>query len=104
MANDAIYDAVKQALINDGQKILVEVKSFSGRSFIRELQQAMGQYRMYVDTVELTKLDYQVHLAVSQDTYADFLSEAEIAQVIQRNQIRLIVVNLEQERIMQWIS
>lgn len=50
------------AIERDGRKILVEIKSFSGRSSICELQQAIGQYRMYVDVVELTELGYEVYL------------------------------------------
>ncbi len=34
-----------------GQKILVEVKSFLGRSFINNLEQAMGQYVIYRNIV-----------------------------------------------------
>ena len=34
-----------------GQKILVEVKSFLGRSFIHDLEQAVGQYVVYRDVL-----------------------------------------------------
>ncbi|NER00078.1 MAG: XisH protein, partial [Cyanothece sp. SIO2G6] len=33
----------------DNQRIIVEVKSFIGRSFIHELEQAIGQYVVYRD-------------------------------------------------------
>lgn len=36
-----------------GKRIIVEVKTFAGRSFIRELQQALGQYDLYVDIITL---------------------------------------------------
>ena len=38
-----------------GKKIIIEVKTFAGRSFIRELQQALGQYDLYVDIIALAK-------------------------------------------------
>ncbi|MUG94507.1 hypothetical protein F7734_19850 [Scytonema sp. UIC 10036] len=31
-----------------GRKILVEVKSFLGRSFVNDLEQAVGQYVIYL--------------------------------------------------------
>ncbi|MEM7132494.1 MAG: element excision factor XisH family protein [Chloroflexota bacterium] len=92
------------AVERDGRKILVEIKSFSERSLMRALQQAIGQYRMYVDVVELTHLEYEVYLAVSKDVYDEFLSDNVIQQLIQRNGIQLIVINLEHERVIQWIN
>ena len=33
----------------EGQKMVVEIKTFAGRSFIRQLQQALGEYSLYLD-------------------------------------------------------
>jgi len=41
-----------------GQKILVEVKSFLGRSFIKDLEQAVGQDVVERDILLETKLDF----------------------------------------------
>jgi len=40
-----------------GRRILVEIKTFGGRSFIRELQNAVGQYTIYKNILALTGLD-----------------------------------------------
>jgi Holliday junction resolvase-like predicted endonuclease len=41
-----------------GRKILVEVKSFLGRSFVNDLEQAVGQYVVYRDILVETELDF----------------------------------------------
>ena len=43
------------------RRIIVEIKSFAGRSFVKELQQALGQYKIYLDIIELTGLDYELY-------------------------------------------
>ncbi|MFN8487366.1 MAG: element excision factor XisH family protein [Caldilineaceae bacterium] len=88
----------------NGRKILIEIKSFSGRSYIKELQQALGQYRMYLDAVELTKLGYDVYLAVGREVYDEFLSHPEIEHLLQRNQVRLVIIHLEQAKVTKWIN
>ena len=54
VAKDLIHDAVKHALMKDGErviaaerndeKIAVEIKSFLGHSAIQEFERALGQY------------------------------------------------------------
>lgn len=41
------------AATRDKERILVEVKSFLGRSFISDLQAAIGQYIMYQEVVRV---------------------------------------------------
>jgi len=55
-----------------GQKILVEVKSFLGRSFIHDLEQAVGQYVVYRDILLETELDFELYLAITQGTYKSY--------------------------------
>jgi hypothetical protein len=88
----------------NGQKIVVEIKTFAGRSFIRELQQALGQYELYFDLLELTGLEYKLYLAISEFVYQDFFLQKGTQTIIQRHQLNLLVVNLEQEEIVKWIS
>ncbi len=86
------------------RKLIVEIKSFAGRSFVKELQQALGQYVMYRDFIELKKLDYDLYLAVSEIGYNDLFSQQAAQVIVQRHQVKLLVVNIEQEEIVQWVT
>ncbi len=90
----------------NGKKIVivVEIKTFAGRSFIRELQQALGQCELYLDMLELTKLNYELYLAISEFVYQDFFLQKGTHTIIQRHQLNLLVVNVEQEEIVKWIT
>jgi predicted RecB family endonuclease len=87
-----------------GKKIIVEVKTFAGRSFIRALQQALGQYDLYVDIIALAKLDYDLYLAVSSVIYETFFLRKGTHEVVQRRQLKLLVVDVEREEVVQWIE
>ncbi|WP_287255094.1 element excision factor XisH family protein [Moorena sp. SIO4E2] len=51
-----------------GRKILVEVKSFLGRSFVNDLEQAVGQYIVYRDILVEKELDFKLYLAITKGT------------------------------------
>jgi hypothetical protein len=85
------------------QKIVVEVKSFGGLSFVRELQQALGQYEMYRDFLELTAPEYELYLAISELVYTDFFMQKAVQVIVQRHQLKLLVVDIEEEEIVEWI-
>ncbi len=55
-----------------GRKILVEVKSFLGRSFVNDLEQAVGQYIVYRDILVEKELDFQLYLAITKGTYQNY--------------------------------
>lgn len=57
----------------DARKIVVECKSFLGRSIIQDFKSALGQYRMYLQILAQTNPDYELYLAIGEDTYhSDF--------------------------------
>ncbi len=87
-----------------GKKIIIEVKTFAGRSFIRELQQALGQYDLYVDIISLAKLDYALYLAVSSIIYDTFFLRKGTHEIVQRRHLKLVVVDVEREEVVQWIE
>jgi len=78
----------------NGAKIIVEVKTFAGRSFIRELQQALGQYELYLDIMGLAGFDYDLYLAVSSLIYDAFFLRKGTHEIVQRHQLKLIVVDV----------
>lgn len=88
----------------DNRQILVEVKTFGDRSFMRALQQALGQYQIYADFMEFTGLDYELYLAVSNAVYETFLRGTATRRIIQRHRVNLLIVNVEQEEIVEWIK
>jgi hypothetical protein len=87
-----------------GQKILVEVKSFLGRSFINDLEQAVGQYVVYQDILLETESNFQLYLAITQGTYKSYFHRPLTQMVIKRNQVKLLIVDTESEVIVQWID
>ncbi|MGB5896714.1 MAG: XisH family protein, partial [Geitlerinemataceae cyanobacterium] len=82
-----------------GRKILVEVKSFLGRSFFYDLEQAVGQYVIYRDIVEETDLDFQLYLAITTGIYKSHFKRKLAQMIVNRHQVNLLVVDSESEAI-----
>lgn len=87
----------------EGQKIVVEVKSFISASFMRDLEEAVGQYVIYRNLLTVTVPDYNLYLAINESTYTSFFLQKAIQLIVQQNQISLIVVDVDTEEITQWI-
>ena len=87
-----------------GRRIVVEVKSFVGPSPIREFETALGQYELYRGLLELIEPDRELFLAVSETIYESFFQREAIQVMVRRNRIKLAVVSLEKEEIIQWTS
>ncbi len=92
------------AAARGSEKIVVEVKSFVGRSLIYDFQQALGQYLIYREFIELTEPDYRIYLGIDDITYQDFFLEKAIQVVVRANHLLLVVVDIEQEEIVQWTN
>jgi hypothetical protein len=87
----------------DSQQILVEVKSFLGRSFISDLQGAIGQYVMYRDVLRAQNLDFQLYLAITDVVYAEDFQTPIAQLIVQQNQVNILVFHPIQEVVEQWI-
>ena len=88
----------------NGHKIVVEVKSFLGRSPMNDFENALGQYILYRNLIAITEPQYQLYLAIKESTYDNFFKRKAIQIVVEQNQLLLIVVDMESEVIVQWIS
>lgn len=88
----------------DQQQIIVEVKSFLGLSRVREFEAALGQYVLY--RLYLTQVfpEAVLYMAVSDSIYRSFFLKSAIQFAITELDIKLIVFDVEQEVITQWIS
>ncbi|MGD2183209.1 element excision factor XisH family protein [Lusitaniella coriacea] len=84
------------------EKIVIEVKSFINPSFIYDLERAVGQYIIYRNFLRRTAPDCQIYLALTQLTYKANFDET-IQVVVDENQLKLIIVDADNEIISQWI-
>ncbi|MGA1357729.1 MAG: XisH family protein [Prochlorothrix sp.] len=86
-----------------GQKIVVEIKSFVGRSFMTDLHLAVGQYKVYETLLAQTEPEYKLYLAIDDITYDNFFRREGIEFLVRSNQINFFVVNMDEQEIVQWI-
>jgi hypothetical protein len=85
-------------------KILIEVKSFVGRSVVYDLEQAVGQYGIYKSLLTEIEPDRDIYLAISTTIYAS-LFDTKAGQVIMRElKIALCIIDLQLQEVMQWIK
>lgn len=87
-----------------GQKIVVEIKSFVGKSLMYDFHSALGQYIVYRKLIQLTEPEYKLYLALDDVVYGEFFQRKSVQVVSNENNVLLIVVDMEKEVIKQWIS
>src|SRR5919198_955861 len=51
----------------NGEKIVVEIKSFLGISLIKDLEAAVGQYQIYNSILEVTAPERLLYMALSEE-------------------------------------
>jgi len=87
-----------------GHKIVVEIKSFVGRSLMYDFHSALGQYIVYRNLIQLTAPEYILYLAIDDAVYKDFFQRKSIQVITQANQLLLMLVDMKKEKILQWIK
>lgn len=92
------------AVERDGQKLVVEVKSFIGASKIQDLKEALGQYDIYRYLLEETAPDRKLYIAISNVAYNTFFTQDVTQLILNKHQLPIIVVDIEIEEIRQWIN
>lgn len=71
---------------------------------MRDFETALGQYLIYKALLAVEKPEQQLYLAIGQTVYEDFFQQVAIKLILETYDVSLLVVNLEQEEILQWIS
>lgn len=89
---------------NGKDKIAVEIKSFVGISKMNDLENAIGQYIVYRTYLREIEPDRTLYLAIDSETYAELFYDISGRVLLDVNDIRLIVVDPDQEEVTQWIS
>lgn len=86
------------------RQIVVEVKSFLGTSRVREFEAALGQYILYRLYLSQIFSEAELYLAIDNSIYRSFFLKNAIQFAIKELEIKLIVFDVEQEVIVQWIG
>ncbi len=87
----------------EGRKIAVEIKSFSGASLMRELEQAMGQYTLYKSVLARREPERVLYIAIRREVYEEAFAD-ELGTILQADyNLRLIIFDATEETITQWI-
>lgn len=92
------------AATKDGEKFAVEIKTFLATSIISEFYIAIGQFIDYRIALEEEEADRRLYLAVPLEIYKRLFKYPFIQTVIHRNQIPLIIYDIDKEAIAQWIN
>jgi hypothetical protein len=87
-----------------GRKIAVEVKSFLSVSPVHDLEEALGQYIVYEDILELSEPERNIYLAVREEVYLDIFSEPLGQVLLRKKRLKLIVFDSSREIIIRWID
>ena len=92
------------AATKEGEKIAVEIKTFLASSTIFEFHTAIGQFINYRIALEADEPERKLYLAVPLDTYKVFFRNLFIQTVVSRNQVPLLVYDIEKQVVAQWIN
>lgn len=92
------------ALERGGEKLVVEVKSFVGASKMQDLKEALGQYDIYRYLLQETAPERKLYIAVSANAYSAFFQQDVIQLILSKHRLPLIVVDLDEEEVTQWIN
>ena len=87
-----------------GRKIAVEVKSFIAASPVHDLEEALGQYIVYEDILEVSEPERNIYLAVREEVYLDIFSEPIGQLLLRKKRLKLIVFDSSKEIIVRWID
>jgi hypothetical protein len=85
-----------------GNKIAVEIKSFSNPSILHDFHAALGQYLNYQLALDATEPTRILYLAIPVSAYQRFMERDLARASIQRHNVRVLVYNADQEVIEQW--
>jgi hypothetical protein len=88
----------------EGKKIAIEIKSFLKGSFINEFHGALGQYLNYQIGLEEQEPDRILYLAVSSVIYTTYFQKKAVDRAIEKHQIKIIVIDIQTKKILQWIK
>ena len=87
-----------------GEKIAVEIKTFTMASFITSFYEAVGKYIVYREALFEIESDRTLYLAVPVDMYEEYGSETLVQRVFTINKIKLIIYEPKSQIITSWLN
>ncbi len=87
----------------NGEKIAVEIKSFLGKSDVRDLRDAIGQYMMYRKLLQVLAYERELFLAISTDTFESIFEPPFGRLFVEHEKVNLIIFDTNKEMIEKWI-
>ena len=85
-------------------KIAVEIKTLVGKSLITEFYSALGKYQLYEVAIEEATINRVLYLAMPELIYQKAWKHSLIRGSIIKYGIKVIVIDLDTEKITQWIK
>ncbi len=86
-----------------GRKIAVEIKSFVGRSEVKDLENAIGQFVVYRSVLARREPDRDLYLAVPEEILQDIFEEPLGKLLLEDNLAQVIGFDPNEEVIIKWI-
>lgn len=88
----------------EGQKIAVEIKSFVSKSLVKDWENAIGQFTLYLKILSKREPDRTLYLAITEEIYGSFFAEDIVQVVLEDGVIKIIVIDPIQEVVTRWIN
>ena len=94
----------KQMIVaaRDEQKIAVEIKSFINDSEMKDLRDAIGQFVIYRSVLQRTYPDFVLYMAIRDVVYTSLFEEPIGQLLIEDQNLKIVVFNVEKEVIVKW--
>lgn len=92
------------AATKENQKIAVEIKSFTKPSLMEALEVAIGQYNLYAALLLEVEPERKVYLAISDAVYFRLFDTREGKIIIERLGLRIVVIKIETQEVVQWVE
>jgi hypothetical protein len=86
----------------DGKHIAVEVKTFGGQSEVHDLEEALGQYLLYLPFLRAQEPGRRLYLAATGEAWQNLFEEPIGQGVLAEYGLRLLVFDPLKEVILQW--
>ncbi|MEM1328457.1 MAG: element excision factor XisH family protein [Bacteroidota bacterium] len=83
--------------------IYVEIKSML-KTLVYDFYQAYGQYEFYRESLEDEGIPHPIYLAIPMKAYERVNDVPVLARWIKKHRINLLVIDVEKEEIVKWIT